>query len=190
MAFTGPLSKQQKKFCQEYVKDFSGQRSAIAAGYSAKCARSMASQLLTRINIQAHLATLQKKIMDRDEVEASEILKELLLVARADMANYLTVDKDGAVQGVSFDELRSGATRLIKKIKQKKTIRKVPNSILDETVEDNVFEFELHDKMKALELLGRHKALFTDNHKFTGFEDIDKINVTINIADMNVKDNS
>jgi phage terminase small subunit len=56
------LSNQQKKFCEEYIKDWNAARSARDAGYSEKTAKEQGCQLLTKLNIQAYLKEIQEDL--------------------------------------------------------------------------------------------------------------------------------
>ena len=49
------LTDKQDRFCYEYCIDFNATQAAIRAGYSENTARSIASTLLTKVNIQDKL---------------------------------------------------------------------------------------------------------------------------------------
>ena len=72
------LTERQKLFCLEYIKDFNGNRAAIAAGYSAKTARGQAYDLLTRPHIQAEVQRLSAKRAKKLEVSAEWVLRKLV----------------------------------------------------------------------------------------------------------------
>ena len=52
------LNERQKAFCEYYAASFNATESAIKAGYSKSAARSIASENLTKPNIQKYLAEL------------------------------------------------------------------------------------------------------------------------------------
>ena len=92
-------------------------------------------------------------------------LKELALIGYSDIENHLEVDpKTGATRARGFAEmnkLQPGASRVVKKIKERRTVRKDPDNAAG-TVEDVTFEFELHSKEPVLreisEILGVKKV--------------------------------
>lgn len=81
------LNEQQKKFCREYLKDYSfnGTQSAINAGYSKKSARSTASRLLVNPQIQEYLKELVKMDEDSDTADIREISMFLTEVLRGNV---------------------------------------------------------------------------------------------------------
>lgn len=105
-----PLNDQQRFFCREYIIDFNGQRAAIAAGYSPKTAKSQASDLLTRPNLQAFLQTLINKRAAAVQVTAEDVLRDLLKVKDRCLQAEPVLDKTGAETGeYRFDS--SGANK-------------------------------------------------------------------------------
>ena len=67
------LTAKQKRFCDEYLIDLNATQAAIRAGYSAKTAKQIGQQNLTKVDlknyIQERMATkAQELIADSDEV--------------------------------------------------------------------------------------------------------------------------
>jgi phage terminase small subunit len=63
------LNDRRRAFCREYVIDWNASQAAIRAGYSQDTARSIASQLLTNINVKAEI----KRLIDEfDETHRTE----------------------------------------------------------------------------------------------------------------------
>lgn len=82
------MTEMQKRFCEEYVKDFNGSAAAIRAGYSGKASRTKASQLLATPGLQSYLSELIGKVQERNEIEVDELVQELKKVAFSDMADF------------------------------------------------------------------------------------------------------
>ena len=59
------LSHKQEKFCVEYLVDLNATQAAIRAGYSPKTAKVIASQNLTKLNIQNRLKELGADLSTR-----------------------------------------------------------------------------------------------------------------------------
>jgi len=150
------LNDQQKLFCQKYVElSFNGTNAAIAAGYSKKTAESQASTLLRNPKVQKELARLTAKIANKFEVTTERVILELARIAFCDIGELfdeedqlrairqLPEDLRASISGVEFKRLFSGQG---KSRKHTGNLAKVKKS----------------DKVKALELLGRHLALFQD----------------------------
>lgn len=71
------LSEKQKRFISEYLKDNNATQAAIRAGYSAKTARSVGSENLTKPDIAAAIARKQESIAKKAEWTATDRLSAL-----------------------------------------------------------------------------------------------------------------
>ena len=160
------ITDRMKKFVDEYLVDFNATQAAIRAGYSTDTANEQGSQLLARPDIRELVAEGQKEIMERTQTFQDDAVDELKVVGFSNLADFLTVKDGGIVEQKPFNELTKEQTKCIKKIKQ--TVRSshsADGTILHQTA---VIEIELHDKLKALELLGRHLGMFNDTLRLEG----------------------
>ena len=149
------LSKkdQEDLFCNNYIIHFNATQSAKDAGYSIKSARELGYRLLRNVHIQVKIKQLIDKRTDRLEVSQDRVVHELMAVAFSDIKNYLT--DEGAID---FKELKDSDSNVVKSYEENTTVtdgEKFSNTKI-------VKKFQLHDKMKALELLGKHLAMYTD----------------------------
>lgn len=160
-AFQG-LRLQHQQFVLEYVKDFNGARAAEETKFSKKTARSIASELLTRPDIQTALAEVLHVIHRRGAVADAQELREFwTAILRGDIGEVCTWN-DG---GLSFNSTSVGMSkakrRLIKKISVKeKTSQKGDFNEVQTSV-------ELHDPLKASELIARDLGLIKDGKNIT-----------------------
>lgn len=146
------LTDKQEMFVNEYLQCFNATRAAIAAGYSGKTARAIGCENLTKPDIASRIREhFVKSAMDRDEV-----LHHLAEIARGNMDDL--VDSNGNPDIAKARANKS--TRLIKKIRTR--------SITTEESDITESEIEMHDRVRALELLGKHYKLFTDKIETTG----------------------
>ena len=154
------LNDQQKLFVCEYVKTFNATKAALAAGYSVNNPDVIGYQLLQKPSVaQATRAMIEKVGITPDRIKST--LAEMIW--EGDIANLESVLESG---GKSIRELRRQGvpTRLIKKIKVK---RVVPTG--EEAAQPyDIIEVELYDQQKAIELLGKSLAMFTDKSEITG----------------------
>ena len=155
------ITDKMKRFINEYLVDFNATQAAIRAGYSESTAQEQSSQLLARPDIRALIAEGQKAIAERTQSFQDDAVSELKIVGFSDLADFLTVKDGGIVEQKPFNELTKEQTKCIKKIKQVvRSSHSADGTILHQTA---VIEIELHDKLKALELLGRHLGMFNDS---------------------------
>lgn len=154
------LTEQQKLFCAYYVKDLNGPKAARAAKYSEKNAHSISCRLLSKVHIREEIERLMKRPLQKAAVTVDRVIKELARVGFADLSkayeedgslkNIHEMDKSivATISGIEVDEITAG------KGSNKRSLGKTK-------------KVKMHDKVKALELLGRHLKMFTDNVDLT-----------------------
>ena len=142
------LTARQALFVSEYLKDLNGTQAAIRAGYSPKAAEVQASENLRKPKIQLAIREGQKAAEARSQVTVDRVLLELARVAFADTTLVAYVDQGRVIIRDTAD-LDGDTRRAISEISQS-----VGNTITTKV--------KMHDKIKALELLGRHLAMFKD----------------------------
>jgi len=158
------LNARQRLFPYEYVKDFNGTKAAKRCGYSKKTARQQGTRLLSNAAIKRAIDKLVKKRTDKAIMDRDELLHELTIIGRSDLRDYLDIDPDtGAIRAKGFENMPEGTSRALKAIKEDRVIKENADG-KQVTVYDKV-KFELHDKMKALELMGRHLGMFNEEAK-------------------------
>jgi len=152
------LTVKQKRFVDEYLVDFNATQAALRAGYSKKTANTIAAQNLAKLSIQTEISRRQKDLQRRTEVSQDRVVKELARVAFSNATNAVQVQprtivgadgKEIVIQTVVLTataELTDDQRAAISQIKQGA----------------NGIEIKMYDKLKALELLGRHIGMFND----------------------------
>lgn len=149
------LNPKQRAFVAEYLVDRNATAAAKRAGYSARTAKEQGYRLLTNVHVRdaidAGIADQEK----RTGITADRVLEELGRVAFFNLAQCY----DGKGQLIRPDQLPEDVARAIGSIE------------VDEIFVGRGDERELqglmkklkpHDKVKALELLGKHFKLFVE----------------------------
>lgn len=161
------MNSKQEAFVNEYLKDHNGTQAAIRAGYSKKTARTIASQLLAKLDIsEAIKARIAEKTMDSDEV-----LTRLADMARGDIAELLDIRATGydialMVKDDAGNMIVNPKTKLIKKIKQKvTTIQAKSEGGEDKEIIDT--EIELYSAQEALNTIAKLNGMITDKVDLT-----------------------
>ncbi len=90
------VRREQARFVQEYLIDLNAAQAAIRAGYSAKTARVIGHENLTRPDIAAAIEKAMAERAERTELTADWVVDELRKIAGANMADYMksTLDDD------------------------------------------------------------------------------------------------
>lgn len=150
------LTDKQEKFCSEYLIDLNGTQAAIRAGYSEKTANEQAARLLANVSIINRLSELRKPLAEKVGITQEMVLNELAKVGFSNLKDYLSDDLD--VNNLSdIDTNKAGAIASLKK-----------NVTTFEGGESVTTEIKLHDKIKSLELIGKHLGFFEKDNKQQG----------------------
>ena len=78
------LPPRRERFALEYVKDLNGAQAVIRAGYSRTDAHREAARLLADPDVRALVRELQEERARELKIEAKDILRDLIDIARAD----------------------------------------------------------------------------------------------------------
>jgi len=101
------LTTKQKLFCKEYLVDLNGTQAAIRSGYSEKTARVIGQENLQKPALKDEIQKNIKKLTDKVELQAEEILKNLKSIIDFDIKDLLTWDtkliKIGTDKGTGDD---------------------------------------------------------------------------------------
>lgn len=145
------LSNKHQAFVDAYLKTFNATKAAIEAGYSEDTARQQGSRLLTYADIKAALRTRYEE----NAMDANELLHHLAEIARGNIGDV--IDDKG---NLDLDKARQlGKSPLIKSVRSRTTTYTDKGGDGADTFETEV---GMYDRMKALELIGKHLAMFTD----------------------------
>lgn len=153
------LNEKQRRFTVEYVKDFNGTQAAIRAGYSERGADVTAARLLGNARVSALIAEHVKAGEARAAVTQDRVVQELARIAFADIRNVMSWDGERSTFKPST-ELDDDAARAIASVKERTTRTEARNGESVTYLETR--ELKMYDKLKALEMLGRHLGMFND----------------------------
>lgn len=139
------ITDRERRFADEYLIDFDAKHAAIRAGYSESTARNAAAWIKADKPEKPKLRELiDRKIADlsrRTGITAERVLRELANVAFVNFDDV--VDSDGEIlKGAQRADLAAVAGYKVRK---------------GETSER---EIKFHDKLRALELIGKHLGMF------------------------------
>lgn len=170
------LTPKQKIFCDEYLVDLNATRAYKAAYKNIKkdeTANAAASRMLRNVKVKEYIEKRMKDREKRTEITQDFVLKELYAIAKSNGSNYAKVvkksymkpilDKEGNVidekevfyddvEIIETDDLPEDKKKAIAAIKQTKYGIEVASC----------------DKVRALELLGKHLGMFKDKLEVTG----------------------
>ena len=164
------LTEKQKRFCDEYLIDLNATRAYKAAYKTCKkdeTANVNGSRLLANAKVKAYL---EKRIKDREkrtEITQDKVLKELAKIGFSDTTDYARiVERVGKNKIINDDgEVVGEEEYIYKTVDLSPTDHLTPDQRrVIESIKEGKYgiELRLHDKVKALELIGKHLGMFTE----------------------------
>ena len=145
MALTG----KQQLFVEEYLIDLNATQAAIRAGYSVNTAEAIGFENLRKPKIAQAIAERMAERSRRTGVNQDRIVLELAKIAFVNAADMIDPENATIKEDASSDD-----TAAIQSVK----VKVIP------TKEGEGVEREIrpNDKLKALELLGKHLGMWND----------------------------
>jgi phage terminase small subunit len=140
------LSPKQHKFCEEYLIDLNATQAYIRAGYSPKGAEASASTLLRNTKVQEQISLNRERHSENTGITVKRILDEIATVAFNDKS-----------------ELVAEAMKEEDPEQRKALLAMALNSTKDA------------DKLKALDMLGKHTGIYEEDNKQSKPDTIVKI---------------
>ena len=149
------LTNRQKLFIDEYLIDLNATQAAIRAGYSVNSAHTIGNENLNKTYIKEQI---EKKLAERSKrtgINAERIVNELAKIAFLNPTDVINMH-DATIEECATREDTSTISSI--KVKTSKT----------DNGESTEREVKVYDKLKALELLGKHIGMFSDKLKVEG----------------------
>lgn len=159
-------------FARAYLANgLNGTEAAKSAGYTEKSAHVTASQLLRNPKVKAVLAALTEARAKKLDISADWVLGELRKLAGYDAGSVF--EDDGSLKPIS--QWDSSARAALVGLDHEKLFEHFGPGQAKHV--GTTRKIKLADKLRALELLGRHLKLFTDRVEVTGMEGLaEKLN--------------
>lgn len=135
------LTPKQQRFVDEYLIDLNATQACIRAGYSEKTANEQGTQNLAKLSIQQAIQQAMNERQNRTQINADYVLNRLVQIDQLDIADIL--DNTGNFKPISewSKEWRLNLSSF--------EISETPDGGF-------VKKIKFPDKVKNLELLGRH----------------------------------
>lgn len=163
------LTAKQQRFCDEYLIDLNATQAAIRAGYSERTAMEQGYQLLQKTSVQERIQQRKSDRVERTEITQDMVLKELAIIAFSNAADYANIiEKDAMV------EVEGNMIPMLDADGNQVKYRTVEPVLTDDLTEEQKralsvikkgrdgFEVKPYDKVRALELLGKHLGMWTE----------------------------
>lgn len=146
------LTPKQERFVEEYLIDLNATQAAIRAGYSPKTAAEIGYENLNKPQIRAHVDAELAARSRRTGLNQDRVLRELARLAFVNPVDVINTNNATVNPSATEDDT---AAILSIRVKTMST----DNGDMVER------EVRMADKLKALELLGKHLGMFSDKLK-------------------------
>ena len=155
MARRENLTVRERLFVREYLIDLNAAQAAFRAGYSPRRAYTNTHRVINRPRVKAVIEAAMAERARRLEITADKVLGEIALMGFANLMDYFTPQEDGTayvdlsrltreqaagIAAIQVDEYKSGRGAAVR------DVRKV--------------KIKLADKLRSLELIGKHLGMF------------------------------
>ncbi len=148
------LTEKQKRFCDEYLIDLNATQAAIRAGYKkSEYTDTNASKILENTRIKEEIDKRMAERSKRTGINQDRVIQELARIAFVNPRNVINPDDASVKESAVEDDLACIQSVKVKVVEGEKGI-------------STEREVRLNDKIKALELLGKHLGMFTDKVEF------------------------
>ena len=167
------LTEKQKRFVAEYLVDLNATQAAIRAGYSEKTAEVIGYENLRKPQIEQAVQKGMEARQQRTEITQDMVIRELAKVAFANGAIYARVIGGGTrVELTDTDKLTADQRAAISCVKEGKY----------------GIEVGTYDKVRALELLGKHLGVFDSKSGQAPARENNLLEIIQSIGEINTDD--
>ena len=139
------LTDKQQRFVDEYLIDLNATQAAIRAGYSEKTAAAIGAENLIKPNIQNAIQEAQAKRQEQTQIDAAYVLKRLVEIDQMDVLDIMD------------DQMKIRPVNEWPKVWRQYVVN-LENLELSDG-EGCFKKIKWPDKVKNLELLGRHVSV-------------------------------
>lgn len=164
------LTAKQKAFVAEYLIDLNATQAAIRAKYSEKTAEQAGSRLLSNVKVQEAVQEAMKNREQRTQITQDKVLNEIAKIAFANGTDFASL-----MTGMKKEKVWNEETQEYEEIEvERQFVQFVDTDTLPPDKKAAIaaiketrygIAVESCDKVKALELLGRHLGMFNDKVK-------------------------
>lgn len=149
------MTKKQKLFIEEYLIDLNATQATIRAGYSPESAGSIGDENLKKPEIKNAIKKALAERSRRTGINQDRVIQEIAKLAFLNPVDVIDMEQ-AAVKGEAHRDDKACIAAVKVKV--------IPND--DGVITER--EVKTYDKLKALELLGKHLGMFTDKLKMEG----------------------
>jgi phage terminase small subunit len=175
------LTPRQDRFVEEYLVDSNATQAAIRAGYAASGAEVQGHRLLSNAKVRDAILGEQVARSKRTAITADKVLRELARIGFSSLADVT----DWGVREVAFGYDADGKKLPAEDIGDAALVRYVDApfvvpvnrndlpadvraAVSEVALTKDGFRIKMHDKARALQLIGQHLGMFVEKRELSG----------------------
>lgn len=166
------LSEFEELFCLEFTKDLNGTQAYLRARQNPKLkprsAQTEASKLLSKPILVQKIRTLMEERKERVLVDSDDVLRELKRMGYSDLRGLFK--EDGTI--IPVHEWPEDLARAVSSIEVEEIFEWIDK---EKVWTGYTKKIKFWPKDKALELMGKHKKLFTEKVEHSGSVSIEEL---------------
>ncbi len=175
------LTAKQARFVEEYLIDLNATQAAIRAGYSEATARSIGAENLTKPDILEAIIEAQAKRSERTKIDADYVLQRLVAIDQMDVLDIMD-------DNYAFKPIGDWPVIWRQYISNIENIEEFDGRGDEKTQVGWLKKIKWPDKVKNLELLGKHVAVGAFKEKIEHSGKIDLNSVSDEALDKRIKE--
>lgn len=152
--------------------DLNATQAFIRAGYSEKNANVNSARMMANDSIKARIQELHKKMAEKLEITAERIKEELATIAFSSITDFVAVEDFTITTGTKRKKTK--IVRAVTVFKTADVPKHLHPAISQIQQTQHGISIKVHDKVQALELLGKHLGFFAEDNKTK------QLNISIN----------
>lgn len=161
MATKKTITPKQKRFADEYLIDLNATQAAIRAGYSPKAASEGGYHLLRNPKVAAYIEARQAVLAERTGITQERVLTALAEVGFGDIRGFF--DASGNLRAIP--DLSPAQAAMLAGFE-------VATSVSEDEGVTRTAKIKMTDRLRALELMGKHLGMFADRVKHDATEEL------------------
>lgn len=143
------LNPKEERFVEEYLFDLNQKQAAIRAGYTPSNASTQSTRLMQKKAITDAIAIEMAERSRRTGISQDRVIAELAKIAFVNPMDIMDLNTAKVKSNISPEDTAAISSVRYKSYKTES----------GDGIERNI---EMHNKIKALELLGKHLGMFND----------------------------
>ena len=160
-------AKMRSKAVDYFMRGLTKKAALLRAGYSESVASTDAKSVFDRDDVQEEIARRQVNLAKKANVDANWIVERLMSIADANLGDLIVIDDEGRAS-VDMALLTPDMRRALGEF----TVDEYTKGRGPNAVPVTKMKIKTVDKLRALEMLGKHLNLFTDTIKIEGDADL------------------